>query len=149
MVHEVAHVEWVEADPREATCSKELGTGSVLIRVVVTKTLPGGWSVTSAKLPNLRAWAVVLLSPQVVTEAEVDRGCAGAGVWTAVGRQESEAQVDPVVSVEVGEVTAVDSEAAVEWTGEASVEPGVEDRPWTEWVVEGEEEWDHLVARWI
>ncbi|MEQ2161841.1 hypothetical protein GOODEAATRI_013712 [Goodea atripinnis] len=117
--------------------------------VVVTKTLLGGWSVTSAKLPNLRAWVVVLLSPQVVTEAEVDQECAEAEVWTVVGLQESEAQVDPVVSVVVGEVTVVDSEDVAAWTEEGSVEPDVEDRPWTEWVAEGEEEWDHLVARWI
>lgn len=92
---------------------------------------------------------VVLLSPRVVREAEADQECVGAEVWIVVGQQESEAQVDPVVSVEVGEGTAVDSEDVEEWTGEGSAEPGVEDRPWTEWVAEGEEEWDHLGARWI
>lgn len=52
LAHEVVHVEWAEVDPQEATCSRELGTGSVLTRVVVTRTLPGGWSATNAKPPN-------------------------------------------------------------------------------------------------
>lgn len=32
-VHEVVHVVWAEVDLQEATCSKELGTGSVLTRM--------------------------------------------------------------------------------------------------------------------
>lgn len=92
---------------------------------------------------------MVLLSLQVVTEAEVDQECVGAEVWTVVDQQASVGQVDPVDSVAVGEVTVVDSEDVEEWTGEGSVELGVEDLPWIEWVAEGEEEWDHLVVRWI
>jgi len=83
------------------------------------------------------------------TEAEVEWECVEAEVWTAVGQQELEAQVAPEVSVEAGEVTVVDSEGAGEWTGVASVGPGVEDHLWTEWVAEVEEEWGHQVARWI
>ena len=72
-----------------------------------------------------------------------------AEAWTAVGRQELAVQEVLEVSVEVGEVTVVDSEDVVEWTGEVSVVLGVEDPPWTEWAVEVEEEWAHQVARWI
>lgn len=172
--HVVVLVVWAEVDPQEAICSRELGTGSVLTRmyyfivqclflyqrlvynllnvstgVAATRTLPGGWSVTSAKPPNQKGWAVALLSPPAVTEAEVEWGCVEAEGWTVVGRQEPEAQVVLEVSVEVGEATAVDSEDGGEWIGEVSVEPGVEDHPWTEWVAEGEEEWAHQVERWI
>lgn len=78
LAQEVGPVVWAEVDPQEATCSKELETGNVLTRmyhweknvyqggichlrffvlffplgVVVTRTLPGEWSVTSAKPPN-------------------------------------------------------------------------------------------------
>lgn len=183
--HVVVHEVWAEVDLQVATCSKEPGTGSVLIRmfffvffffvchevfcvilkaavclnsivfahtgVVVTRILPGGWSATSAKHPNQKAWVVVLHSPLAVTEAEVAWECVEAEVWTAVGRRELEAQVAPgglEVSVEAGEVTVVDSEDAVEWIGEVSVGPDVEDHPWTEWVAEVEEEWARQVEKW-
>lgn len=87
--------------------------------------------------------------PLAVTEAEVEWECVEAEAWTVAGRQELEAQVALEVSVEAGEATAVDSEDVVEWIGEVSVGPGVEDHPWTEWVAEVEEEWVHQVARWI
>jgi len=147
--YEVVHVEWAEVDQQEATCSKELGTGSVLTRAVVTRTLPGEWNVTSAKLPNLKGWAVALHFPLVETVAEVEWECVEAEAWTVVGQQGQVAQVAPEVSVEAGEATVVDSEDAVEWIGEAFVGLGVEDHPWTEWVAEVEEEWAHQVARWI
>lgn len=118
---------------------------------MVTRTLPGGWSATSAKHPNQKAWVVVLHSPLAVTEAEAAWECVEAEVWTAVGRQELEAQEapgGPEVSVEAGEVTEVDSEDAVEWIGEVSVGPDVEDHPWTEWVAEVEEEWVRQVEKW-
>lgn len=149
LVHEAAHVEWAEVDLQEATCSRELGTGSVLTRVAVTRTLPGGWSVTSAKLPNQKGWAVALHSLLVVTGAEEEWECVEAEVWTVVGRQELEAQVVLEGFVEAGVVIAVDSGAAVEWTGVDSEGPVVEDHPWTEWVAEEDEEWAHQVARWI
>lgn len=148
--HVVVLVVWAEVDPQEATCSRELETGSVLTRAVETRTLPGGWSVTSAKLRNQKGWAVAPLSPLEVTEAEVEWECVEAEVWTAVGRREPEAQVAPEVSVvEVGEATVEDSEDEVEWIGEVSVGPGVEDHPWTEWVAEVDEGWAHQVAKWI
>jgi len=50
--HEVLHVEWAEVDLLGAICSRELGTGSARTRDVAIRTLPGGWSVTSARLPN-------------------------------------------------------------------------------------------------
>lgn len=150
LAHEVVHVVWAEVDPQEATCSRELGTGSVLTRAVATRTLPGGWSATSAKPPNQKDWAVALLSPLAVTEvAEVEWECVEAEVWTGVDLQELEALVALEVSVEAGEATVVDSGDVVEWTGEVSEELGVEDHPWTEWVAEAEEEWAHQVARWI
>lgn len=148
LVHEVVLVEWAEVDPQEATCSREPETGSVLIRVVVTRTLPGGWSATSAKLPNQKGWVVVLRFPLAMTEAEVEWECVEAEVWTAVGQQEPEVQAAQEVSVEAGEATEVASED-VEWIGEVSVGLGVEDHPWTEWVAEAEEEWAHQVERWI
>lgn len=117
--------------------------------VVATRTLPGGWSATSAKLPNQKVWAVALHFPLEVTEEEVEWECVEAEVWTVVDPQELEVQVVPEASVVAGEATVVDSEAVVEWIGEVSVVPGVEDHPWTEWAVEGEEEWDPQVARWI
>lgn len=92
---------------------------------------------------------VALRSPLEVTGAEVEWECVEAEVWTVVGRRELEAQVAPGVSVEAGEATVVDSEDVVEWIGEVSVGPVVEDHPWTEWVAEVEEEWAHQVARWI
>lgn len=149
LAHEVVHVVWAEADPLEATCSREQGTGSVRTRVVATRTLPGGWSVTSAKLPNQKGWVVAHPFLPVVTEAEVEWECVEAEVWTVVGQQESVALVAQEVSVEDGEETVVDSGDVVEWTEEASVGPDVEDRLWTEWVAEVEEEWDHQVERWI
>lgn len=148
-VHEVVHVVWAEVDPQEATCSRELVTGSVLTRVVATRTLPGGWSATNAKPPNQKAWVVVPHFHLEVTEAEVEWECVEAEVWTVVGQRELEAQVALEVSVEAGEVTEVDSEDVVEWIEVVSVGPGVEDHPWTEWVAEVEEEWAHQVARWI
>lgn len=117
--------------------------------VVATRTLPGGWSVTSAKPPNQKGWAVAPRFPLEVTEAEVEWECVEAEVWTVVGRQELEAQVALEVSVEAGEATVVDSGGVVEWIGEVSVGPGVADHPWTGWVAEVEEEWAHQVARWI
>lgn len=149
LVHEVVHVEWAEVDPQEAICNREQGTGSVQIRVVATRTLPGGWSVTSAKLPNQKDWVVAPPFLQVVTEAEVEWECVEEEAWTAVGQQELVALVDQEVSVEAGEETAVVSGGVVEWTEEDSVGPGVEDHLWTEWVAEVEEEWDHQVERWI
>lgn len=92
---------------------------------------------------------VALHFPLVVTAAEVGWECVEAEAWTAGGQLELEAQVAPEVSVEAGEATAVDSEDVVEWIGEVSVGPGVEDHPWTVWVAEVEEEWAHLEARWI
>lgn len=148
LAHEVVLEEWAEVDPQEATCSREPGTGSVLTRVVVTRTLPGGWSATSAKPQNQRDWVVVLHFPLAMTEAEVEWECVEAEVWTVVGQREQEAQVALEVSVEAGEVTEVASED-VGWIGEVSVGPGVEDHPWTEWVAEVEEEWAHQVERWI
>lgn len=91
---------------------------------------------------------MALHSPPAVTEAEVEWECVEAEVWTVVAQQELGVQVAPEVSVEVGEATVADSEDAVEWIGEVSVGPGVEDHPWTEWVAEVEEEWAHQVARW-
>lgn len=79
---------------------------------------------------------MVLHFPLEVTEAEVEWECVEAEVWTAVGRQELAVQEVLEVSVEAGEVTVVDSEDVVEWTGEVSVVLGVEDHPWTEWAVE-------------
>lgn len=146
---EVVHVVWAEEDPLVATCSRELATGSVLTRVVETRTLPGGWSATSARLPNLKDWVVALHSHLEVTEAEVAWECAEAEVWTAVARPELEAQVALEGSAVAGEVTAVASEDVVEWIGAGSAVQGVEDHPWTEWVAEVEEEWAHLGARWI
>lgn len=148
LAHEVAPVVWAEVDLQEATCSRELETGSVLTRVAATRTLLGGWSVTSAKLPNQKGWAVALHSLLEVTEAEEEWECVEAEVWTVVGRPELEAQVAPEGSVEAGAAIAVDSEGAEEWIGVASEGPGVEDHPWTEWVAEEEEEWAHQ-ARWI
>lgn len=116
---------------------------------MATRTLPGGWSATSAKLPNQKGWAEAPHSHLVVTEAEAEWECVAAEVWTAVGQRELGAQVAPEVSVEAGEVTAADSEDAEEWIGEVSVGRGVEDPPWTEWAAEVEEEWAHQVERWI
>ena len=114
---------------------------------MATRTLPGGWSVTSAKPQNQKAWAAALPSPLVVTEAGVEWECVEAEAWTAEGREELEVQE---ASVEVGEANVVDSGDEVEWTGETSVGPGAEDHPWTAWLVEEvEEEWAHQVARWI
>lgn len=92
---------------------------------------------------------VALHSPLVVTAAEVGWECVEVEAWTAAGQLVLEAQVAREVSVEAGEATAVDSEDVVEWIGEVSVGPGVEDHPWTEWVAEVEEEWARLEARWI
>lgn len=120
--------------------------------VVAIRILPGEWSVTSAKLPNQKGWVVALHFPMEVTVAEVEWECVVAEVWTVVVQQEPEGPVDPAAledSVEAGEVTEVDSEDVVEWTGEGSVGPAVEDHRWTEWVAEVEEEWDHQGARWI
>lgn len=117
--------------------------------VVATRTLPGGWSATSAKLPNQKGWVVALHSLQEVTEAEEEWECVGEEVWIVVGRRELEAQVALEGSVEAGAAIAVDSEGAVEWIGVVSVGPGVEGHLWTEWVAEEEEEWAHQVARWI
>lgn len=149
LAYEVVHVVWAEVDPQEETCSRELGTGSVLILDVETRTSPGGWSVTSARPLNQKGWVVALLSPWEVTEAEVEWECVEAEVWTAEGQQELEDPVAPEVSVEAGEVTVVDSEDAVEWIGEVSVGLDVEDHRWTAWAAEVEEEWVHQVARWI
>lgn len=33
LAHEVVHVVWAEVDPQEATCSRELETGSVQTRM--------------------------------------------------------------------------------------------------------------------
>lgn len=147
--HEVVHVVWAEVDQQEATCSREPVTGNVLIRVVAIRILPGEWSVTSAKLPNRKGWAVVLHSLMEVTVAEVEWECVVAEVWTVVGQQELGALEALEVSVEAGAATEVDSEDAVEWIGEGSVGLDVEDHQWTEWVAEVEEEWDHQVERWI
>lgn len=126
------------------------------VGVAATRTLPGGWNATSAKRPNQRAWvvaaAVVPHSPLVVTGVGAAWECAGAEAWTVAGQLEPEAQealVGPEVSVEAGEATEEDSEDAVEWIGEVSAGPAVEDHPWTEWVAEVEEEWAHQVERWI
>lgn len=117
--------------------------------VVAIRILPGEWSVTSAKLPNQKGWAVALHFPTEVTVAEVEWECVVAEVWTVVVQQELGAQGAPEVSVAVGGATEVDSEDVVEWTGEGSAGPDVEDHQWTEWVAEVEEEWDHQVERWI
>lgn len=125
------------------------------VGVAETRTLPGGWNATNAKLPNQRAWvvaAVVPLSLLVVTGVGAAWECVGAEAWTVVGQPEPEAQEALVVledSVEAGEATEEDSEAVAGWTEEVSVGPAVEDHPWTEWVAEVEEEWAHQVERWI
>ena len=75
--------------------------------------------------------------------------CVEEEGWTAVARQELEAQVALEVSVAAGEATVVDSEDVAVWIGEASVGPDVEGHPWTEWVAEAEEGWAHQVERWI
>lgn len=121
---------------------------SLFTGVVATRTLPGGWSATSAKLPNQKGWAEAPRSHLVVTEAEVEWECVVAEVWTVVGQQELEAQAALEVSVEAGEETVVDSEDVEEWIGEVSAGRGVEVHPWTEWAAEVEEEWAHQVARW-
>ena len=92
---------------------------------------------------------MALHSLLVVTGAEEEWECVEAEVWTVVGRQELVAQVALEGFVEAGVAIAVDSGAAVEWTGVASEGPVVEDHPWTEWVAEEDEEWAHQVARWI
>lgn len=144
--HEEVHVEWDEVDPQEATCNREPETGSVPTRAVITRTLPGAWSVTSAKLLNLKASGAVLHFLPAVKEVGAGWGCAAAGAWTAVVRQEDLGA--PVVSGEAGEATAADSEDEVEWTGEASVERAAGDHPWTGWVAEADEGWAHLEERW-
>lgn len=113
---------------------------------VATRTLPGEWSVTSAKLPNQRAWEVALRFLLGGTEAEVGWGCVGVEEWTAAGLQAPEAQVDRAVSAGAGGVIAVDSEGVVEWIEEVSAGPDVEDHPWTEWGAEAGG-WAHQEAR--
>lgn len=135
-------VVWAEVDPLGATCSKEQGTGSVQIRVVETRTLPGVWSVTSVRLLNLRVLEVVLHSPLVVTEAEGAWVCAEAGVWIVVDQLEDQVAQD---SVEAGEVTVEASEGGEAWIGEASGAVG--DHLWTGWAAVEAEEWALLEAR--
>lgn len=125
-----------------------------IVGVAATRTLPGGWNATSAKPQNQRAWvaAAVPLFPLVVTGVGAAWECVVAEAWTVVGQLEAEAQgalVGPEDSVEVGAATEEDSEGVAGWTEEVSVVPAVEDRPWTEWVAEAEEEWARQAERWI
>lgn len=83
------------------------------------------------------------------TVAEVEWECVAAEEWIEVGRQEPAAQGVPGVSEAAGAVTAVGLEDVEEWKEEVSVVPDEEDPLWTEWAAEVEEEWAHLVERWI
>lgn len=84
----------------------------------------------------------------MVNEVEVEWECVEAGEWIVVDQLELEGQVVLGVSVEVGEVTVVDSEDAEEWIGEDSAVLDVEGPPWTAWVAEVGEEWGHQEERW-
>lgn len=134
--------EWAVVDLLEETCNRGQETGSVQMRGVETKTLPGEWSVTSARHPNLKALDLLPSLLQVVTVVVVDQvGCVAAVVWTVEG------QGDPVASVEAEVWIVGVSEEDVAWTEEV-LEEGVEvGLLWMTWE-EGGEEWDHL-AKWI
>lgn len=134
---------WAEEDPPGETCSRELGTGSVQTRDVETRTLPGEWSVTNAKLPNPKVLVEVPLSPLVVSEAEVEWECVEAGVWIVVARLEDQVAQG---SAEVGEVIVEASEGEEEWIVEVS--EAVEVHPWTGWAAVEEEGWALLEESW-
>ncbi|KAF7687167.1 hypothetical protein HF521_014395 [Silurus meridionalis] len=123
---------WPGEDHQELTTSqRELETGSVLTPHVETRTLPGGPSVTSAKLQDLRAWH--LLQVETVAEAGCSAGAEGSS-GVALGG-----------CVEVGqENPGASGVAEGEWTEEDSGEEVVEDRQWTVGRGEG---WDQ--GRWI
>lgn len=135
--------EWAVVDPLEETCSSGLGTGSAPMLAVETRTLLGGWNVTSVRHPDLK---VLDLHPslQVVSEAGAVPGeCVVDGEWTGVAQ---EALEDPEVSVEEEEETAVALEVGVEWT-EVDLEAGDGvAHPWMIWG-EGGGEWAHQ-AKW-
>lgn len=129
---EVHGVPWPgEGHQEPTTCQREPETGSAQTLVVGTRTLPGGQSVTSAKLQDLRAWHLLQ------AESGAEAGCfAGAEGWIAVGLGEC---------VEAGqENPEALGVAEEEWTGEGSEEEAVVDLRWT---VERGEGWDP--ERWI
>lgn len=134
--------EWAVEDLLEETCSREQETGSVQMRDVETKTLPGEWSVTSAKHPNLKALALLPSLLQVVTVVVVDQvGCVAAVVWTVEGQGDLAAFVGAEV------LTVAASEEGVAWTEVVLEEEVVVGLLWMTWE-EGGEEWDHL-EKWI
>lgn len=106
-----------ETPQEEGMSSTELGTGSVPIRAVETRTSPGGQSVTSARPQSLKDSSLRPSHPQVVTVAEAALAACEveeAASWTAVVRVEcSEGAV-----VETGGASVV----AGAWTEAASAE---------------------------
>lgn len=106
-----------ETPLEEETFSIELETGSVPIRVVETRTLPGEQNATNVRLQNLKASSHRPSHPQVEIVAEAALVACGeeeAASWTAA------------VLVECSEVAVVATEVAsvvaVEWTEVALVE---------------------------
>lgn len=135
--------EWAVVAQLEETCSSGLETGSAPMLAVETRTLLGGWNVTSVRHPNLKALDH-RPSLQVVSEAEaVLGGCAADGEWTGV---DLEALEDPAVSVEGEEETVAALEAGVAWTEAVSVAGAGVAHPWMIWD-EGGGEWAHQ-AKW-
>lgn len=106
-----------ETPLEEETCSIELETGSVPIRVVETRTLPGEQNATSARRQNLKASSHHPSHPPVVIEAEaalVACGVEEVASWTVA---------DLVECSEVAVVeTEVASVVAVAWTEVALAE---------------------------
>lgn len=132
--------EWVVEDLLEETCSRGQETGSVQMLDVETKTLPGEWSVISARHPNLKASDLLPSLQVVIAVVVVLVGCVVVVVWIA------EDQGDPEASVEA-EVWTVEASEDVVWTEGALEEGVVEALQWMTWA-EGGEEWDHR-AKWI
>ncbi|KAK0151014.1 hypothetical protein N1851_007895 [Merluccius polli] len=104
---------------------------------VGTRTLPGGWSATSAKLPNQKAWGVALHSHlQAVNEGGAGWECVAAEAWIAAGLAALGVLV-ALASGGAGVQTAGHSEDEVEWIEEVSAVPREEDHPWAAEVAEG------------
>lgn len=173
--HEEGLVEWAEVGPLGATCSRELGTGSVQTRTsalflcmsshmrnsmvddqlfeIAHVCLLAG-VVETRTLPGVWSATSVRLPNQRVL-GEVPHSLLvvteAEEAWACAGAEEwivvaRPEDLEAQVSAEAGGVTAEASEGGGEWTGEASEAVG--DHPWTGWAAVVAEEWGPLEARW-
>lgn len=143
-LEEVLGEECPGEDRQEAICSRELGTGSVPMGVVETRTLLGGRSAISVKHQDQKALEDPLRSLRKVVSAagvalEVPLVCAEAEGWTVADLGVA-LEVPPEASVEAEAViVGVDSEeGAVVWSEVVSEAGDAVDLLWTIWAAEAE-----------